>query len=144
MLSLISLVVMQGSAAPPFTSLSVPKSVAPHAKFEAKLTVSFAAGLHGYQNPPSDPDLIPLTVKLSKGDAKLISVTYPKGTDMSMEGEPKPLKVYTGSIAIIVKLQAGKKSGPLVVSLGFQQCNDSMCFPPGSVEAKAILHIAGK
>jgi hypothetical protein len=144
MLPLIPLIVMQGQAPVPVTSLTVPKSIAPHARFTATLTVKFADGLHGYQNPPSDPNFIPVTVKLSKGDAKLVSIGYPKGTDMTMQGDTKPTKVYSGNIVIHLKLQAGTKSGPIVVAVGYQQCNESMCYPPSSVDAKATLHLAAK
>jgi hypothetical protein len=144
MLALLPLIALQTENTAPVVSLSVPKSVAAHAKFEAKLTVTFADGLHGYQNPASDPNLIPVVVKLSKGDVKLVSVAYPKGKDMTMEGDSKPTKVYSGTIVIPVKMVAGSKSGDFVMALDYQQCNTSSCFPPSSVQAKATLHVGPK
>ncbi len=144
MVALLTLVALQVPNTPPTASVSLPKLVAPHAAFEAKLTVTFASGLHGYQNPPSDKFNIPVTVKLLKGDAKVQSIKYPRGTDLAMAGEAKPTRVYSGTIVIPVRLVAGSKSGDLVMAVDYQQCTSSNCFPPASVQAKAALHVAKK
>jgi hypothetical protein len=138
--SLIALLALQGDNVPPVVSL---KLVTPHVTankaFTANLVVKFADGLHGYQNPPSDQFEIPVTVKLKSGEAKLIKIGYPKGADMTMPGDTKPTKVYSGSITIPLSFKAGKHLGPVVVTLNYQQCTGANCFPPSAVDAKADL-----
>jgi hypothetical protein len=138
------LLATQPGNVPPTVKLSLPPKVVSHAAFDAKLTVTFSAGLHGYQNPPSDQYSIPVVVKLLKGDAKLVKVEYPKGADLLMAGESKPAKVYSGSVTIPVHLVAGTKTGDLVFSVDYQQCTESNCFPPSAVQAKGTLHVAKK
>jgi|SRR5579862_1592179 len=144
MLPLIALLAAQAANTPPTAVLSLPKQVASHATFDAKLALTFAPGLHGYQNPPSDQFEIPVTVKLVKGDARLVSVKYPKGTDMTMAGDSKPTRVYTGTVPILVHLTAGTKGGELVLQVDYQQCNEASCYPPAQVRAKANLAVGKK
>jgi DsbC/DsbD-like thiol-disulfide interchange protein len=127
---------------PPVVTAQVPAHVAPHAAFQAKLQIKFAEGLHAYQNPPSDPYTIPVKISVKGSVAKLVKVSYPKGTPMALGGDPKPAMVYSGVITVPIKLTAGTKSGNLVFQVDYQQCNSGSCFPPASVTAKAALHVA--
>jgi len=133
----------QGDTAPKATlAVSSPK-VTVGKSFTAVLTVTFAEGLHGYQNPPTDPTLIPVTVKLSDGTFKLVKVAYPKGVPASVGGESKPVAVYEGTVKIPITLIAPKKPGKVAlnVSFGYQQCNSAACFPPGTVAAKVSVNV---
>ena len=105
------------------------------------VTITFATGLHGYQNPPADKFQIPITIKLKSGATKLVKVVYPKGIPMKMEGDEKPSMVYEGTIKIPVTIQSGTKSGAVVITFNYQQCTSSNCFPPSAVEAKTNLAI---
>jgi len=134
---LIAALLMQGPNVPPVASVKLVTShVAAGKPFTANLVVKFADGLHGYQNPPSDQFEIPVKISLKSGDAKLVKVAYPKGTDMTMSGDTKPTKVYSGTVVFPLSFKAGKKLGPLVVSVNYQQCTDANCFPPSEVDAK--------
>lgn len=131
----------QGDSAPT-TSLSVSGAKVYAGKsFTATLSITFAEGLHGYQNPPTDPTLIPVTVKLADKVFKLVSVAYPKGVPASVGGETKPVNVYEGTVKIPIKLIAPAKAGKAVlsVSIGYQQCNAASCFPPGTLAAKTSV-----
>ena len=112
--------------------------------FTATLIVTFAEGLHGYQNPPSNPDLIPVEVKTGDKTFTVVKVAYPKGTPMPMPGEPKPLAVYSGTVKIPVTLKAPTKLGKTSLKLVFayQQCNDKACFPPSKVNVEASVNVA--
>jgi DsbC/DsbD-like thiol-disulfide interchange protein len=147
-LALLPLLVLSGPAIQdeaPSASLKFAKATAaPGEKLKATLTVTFAPGLHGYQNPPAEEFQIPVTVKVVEKGFSLVKATYPAGTDFTMEGEAKPAKVYEGMISIPIELKASAKAGTYNVNVrvDYQQCNASSCFPPGSVTAKAKLVVA--
>jgi len=141
--SLATLAAAQDDTPPKVTlTLGSPTAMANKA-IHATLTVTFSEGLHGYQNPPSDPSLIPVTVKSADNVFKVVMVQYPKGTPTKVDGEPKPINVYQGTIKIPVVIQAPSKLGKATVSLSFkyQQCNQQSCFAPGTIVAKATVNI---
>jgi DsbC/DsbD-like thiol-disulfide interchange protein len=107
------------------------------------VTVTFAEGLHGYQNPPSEDFQMPVTVKVDGKTFKLIKANYPKGVDATMAGDPKSFKAYLGTVTIPVTLKAPAKAGShtLKVVVSYQQCNDQSCFPPGDVAAIAKVKV---
>jgi hypothetical protein len=76
----------QGDTAPKVSLSATSPKVYAGKPFKAILTVTFAEGLHGYQNPPTDPTLIPVTVKLADKIFKLVTVSYPKGVPASVGG----------------------------------------------------------
>ncbi|MDR3688478.1 MAG: protein-disulfide reductase DsbD family protein [Fimbriimonas sp.] len=132
---------------PPVVKLKVGSPVVLASKpFKATLSVTFGPGLHAYQNPPSDPTNIPITVKAGDKVFKVLSVSYPKGVAKAIPAETKAINVYSGTIQIPITLQAPAKTGrlPIEVSLGYQQCTDQSCFPPSSVTAKATVIISSK
>lgn len=133
----------QGDTAPK-VSITVPKTtVAAGKPVQAILTVTFAEGLHGYQNPPTDPTLIPVVVKSADALFKVTKVSYPKGTPAKVGGESAPVNVYAGTIKIPVTLTAPTKLGQATLTLKFdyQQCNEQACFPPNSITAKLNLTV---
>ena len=134
-------VVAQSNPAPTLTLKLASQAAAAGKPLQATLTVTFAEGLHGYQNPPTDPTLIPVVVKLADKTFSLVSVKYPKGTPAKVGGEDKPINVYQGTIQIPITLKAPAKLGKttLKVSFDYQQCNETACFPPGSVSAEASV-----
>ena len=133
----------QGDTAPKVT-ITVPKSSVVAGKpIQATLIVTFADGLHGYQNPPTDPTLIPVVVSSADKIFKVVKVTYPKGTPAKVGGESTPVNVYAGTIKIPVTLLAPVKLGKTTLSLKFdyQQCNEQACFPPSSIVSKFSLTV---
>jgi DsbC/DsbD-like thiol-disulfide interchange protein len=109
------------------------------------ITLTFSEGLHGYQNPPTVDYQIPVKVSAPKGTT-LSKVSYPKGVDFLMAGETSPSKVYEGRLEIPVEIKVGKKPGKTTIKLtiDYQQCNMSSCFPPSKLEVRAPLTITKK
>lgn len=139
----ISAVGLCQGAPPTVTLKAAAGSVTAGKAFSAVLTITFPDGLHGYQNPPTDPSLIPLAVTAGDKVFKLVKVAYPKGTPTKVAGEDKPINVYSGTIKVPVTLQAPTKLGKAVIklSVGYQECNEQSCFPPGSVVAQVPVTV---
>ena len=141
----IATAAVQGPDEAPTASLKFAKATAaPGEKVKATLTVTFAPGLHGYQNPPAQDYQIPVVVKVVEKGFTLVKASYPPGIDFTMAGETTPSKVYEGTISIPLEIKASSKAGTynVNVQLDYQQCNDSSCFPPGNVKTKAKLVVA--
>lgn len=124
----------------PELSLSLPtEPVAPGANFEATLVFTLDPGFHAYQNPPSDPSNIPLSVEAGAGTT-LRGARYPKGVAKPFPGFETPLAMYEGTVRVPVTLTApsapGKHTAELKVR--YQICDDSNCWPPatGTVQAQ--------
>jgi len=127
---------------PPTVSLSLSqKAVKPGEPVKGTVSVTFAPGLHGYQNPPTQDYMIPVRVESASKDVKLAKVNYPPGQVKEAGGEEAA--VYDGTIQIPVTLEVPKKPGPLKITLKvhYQQCTDVTCFPPSSVEATANITV---
>ncbi len=126
-------------------TLTVDKStVAAGATVTGRVTVTFPDGYHAYQNPPSEDFEIPLKLEAGKASKfKLVKVTYPKGTPMSVGGEPKPSAVYTDTIVIpvVLKAPAGVGASSVSINVNYQQCNASSCLPPDMLELTAKLTV---
>jgi thiol:disulfide interchange protein DsbD len=133
-----------GQAAAPTATLKFDKPTAvPGSVVKATLTLSFAEGLHGYQNPPAEEFQIPVSVTVTEKGFVLVKAKYPKGADFTMAGESKPTKVYAGTVSIPLEIKASKKPGTYNVNVrvDYQQCNESSCFPPSDLTAKAKLTV---
>jgi len=135
---LISALSVFASAQAPEPTLTVseaPKAVAAGSKLTLTVTVSFADGLHGYQNPPAQEFEIPVTVKIDGKEFKLVKAAYPAGIDATVGGGDKPTKTYAGTIKIPITVSVPAKVGAktLKVVVSYQQCNETACFPPADV-----------
>lgn len=110
------------------------------------VTVTFAPGLHGYQNPPSEDYMIPVAVSSATETSKVILITYPVGVPATVGGETKPAMTYEGTIDIPVLVRIPNEIGEQTVSVSvrYQQCNDSACFPPGRAKADAKVLVKSK
>src|SRR5690348_10112222 len=92
----ICLAVGQGNTAPA-VKLVLPKEAKPGATVKGTVELTFAEGLHGYQNPPTDEYQIPVKVDAeTKGFT--LKATYPKGIMKAIGGDPKPSAVYEGTV----------------------------------------------
>ncbi len=129
---------------PPTVSVSLdnPKP-APGAVVKGKVLVTFAPGLHAYQNPPTMDYMIPLTVASATTGIKLTKVSYPKGEVKMVAGEDSA--VYDGSVSIPFEFVAGTAPGKAAIKLkvGYQQCTDSNCFAPDEVMAEVPFEVVG-
>ncbi|MEZ0325375.1 MAG: protein-disulfide reductase DsbD domain-containing protein [Fimbriimonas sp.] len=137
------------------TVLSFAQDIAPKAELKldkttavagstvkGKIILTFADGLHGYQNPPSDDYQIPTKIEAAKGTT-LLKTIYPKGEPFLMSGEEKPAMVYQGRVEIPVEIKVPAKAGKQTIKLAvnYQQCNDNSCFPPGKIELSSKLTV---
>ena len=118
------------------------EGVTPGAVVKGTLTMTFADGWHGYQNPPSDPYQNPVTIALSTKGFKFSKVTYPVGIIKDFAGTKTA--VYEGEITIPFEFIAPKKIGKVALTfkLDYQQCNESSCLPPASMTLKGSLDVA--
>jgi DsbC/DsbD-like thiol-disulfide interchange protein len=132
--------------APTISVSAPPKQVAAGAKVTLTVTVTFGPGLHGYQNPPAQDYEIPVTVKIDGKEFKVVKIAYPAGVDTKMGGSEKPTKAYEGTIKIPITLTAPTKVGAknLKITVGYQQCDESTCFPPGDVSATVKVNVVKK
>jgi DsbC/DsbD-like thiol-disulfide interchange protein len=99
--------------------------------------IEFAEGLHGYQNPPSDPYETPVKISIADKRFKILKVVYPKGVPFKQDEAVKGSQVYMGSIAIPVTIGLVKGAKvpsvfTIPVKVAYQQCSNSTCFPPST------------
>lgn len=134
------------AAEPTVTVSAPPKQVAAGSKITLTVTVTFGPGLHGYQNPPAQDYEIPVTVKIDGKEFKVVKIAYPAGVDTKMGGSEKPTKAYEGAIKIPITLTAPAKIGAknLKITVGYQQCDESTCFPPGDISATVKVNVVKK
>jgi thiol:disulfide interchange protein DsbD len=104
------------------------------------VTVTFAPGLHGYQNPPVPKDVLPVSVKPGDG-TELKSATYPKGFMAEFAGVQAMF--YADTISIPVVIAAPKTTGKVTLNLGFfyQQCDENLCYIPTTIPVSAEVTI---
>ncbi|HWA83271.1 MAG TPA: protein-disulfide reductase DsbD domain-containing protein [Fimbriimonadaceae bacterium] len=138
----VCLAVAQTNTAPT-VKVVLPKTAKPGATVSGTIELSFADGLHGYQNPPTDEYQIPVKVSVDTKGFTLKKVTYPKGVMKSIGGDPKPCGVYEGTVKIPIVVTIPAKAGAAEVKfvVSYQQCNDASCFPPAKVTGIAKLQI---
>ncbi|MBI3721177.1 MAG: thioredoxin family protein [Fimbriimonas ginsengisoli] len=117
--------------------------VKPRAVATGVAKITFAPGLHGYQNPPSESYLIPVGLKIDP-PFTLAGVKYPAGVDATVGGADKPVKTYSGTIAIPFSFRAPQSGGkqPLRLRVTYQQCDETTCYPPSEVSAVTIVEVA--
>ena len=146
LLSLMALVAFAQDT-PPKVSLKLDKTTGTAGStLKGTVTIEFLDNLHGYQNPQEDKSLIPIEVVAGDKTTKIVKVEYPKGIDMKVLGFDKPIKVYEGTIKIPVtfKLPDAVGAANLKISVKYQQCNESNCFPPGSKDLSAKVTVSKK
>jgi DsbC/DsbD-like thiol-disulfide interchange protein len=114
------------------------------------ITTHFAVapGWHIYGAPlPAGEDLTPTSLSFAKDLAAHQSVTMPPPTPLRFEALGETLPVYQGDFTSSAELQLKPdlKPGPQTISgtLRFQECNDSLCKMPRTVEFTLPLQISG-
>ena len=128
---------------PPTVVVTGPTTAVHGKTVTVTVKVTFAEGLHGYQNPPSNPDLIPIKLSLDNKDVKVKTIKYPAGKDESVGGDPAKVRVYENTISIPVTIVAPTKKGKIKLAfrLDYQQCNSQACYPPDTVNGSASLTV---
>jgi DsbC/DsbD-like thiol-disulfide interchange protein len=119
-------------------------TVAPGRPITGKVNITFADGLHAYQNPPTKDYQIPVSLSATTETIKLIRISYPQGEEHAIGGESDPSRSYSGTISIPFLIKAPMKAGShkIALSLRYQQCTDSMCFAPKSVPINLTFKVA--
>ena len=112
----------------------------------AKLAASLGEGYHVNSNTPHEAYLIPLKLTWTPAPLEVASVTFPKPHDEKYQFSPdEALSVFTGNFEIVTKFKvpADAASGPAIIAgkLRYQACNNTMCFPPKTVDVKLPVEI---
>jgi hypothetical protein len=114
------------------------------------LTAHFAVapGWHIYGAPlPAGEDLTPTSLSFGPELAARQSVKMPLPTPLHFAALGETLPVYQGDFTSSVELQLkpGLKPGPQTITgtLRFQECNDSLCKMPRTVNFTLPLQISG-
>jgi DsbC/DsbD-like thiol-disulfide interchange protein len=125
---------------PPTAQLSLPKSGKPGQKVKAIVKLTFAPGLHGYQNPPTKDYMIPVSIKSTVKDITC-KPSYPSGVVKDFAGESAA--VYEGTVEIPVMVTLPKKPGTVQIKLevSYQQCNEQACYPPGTINLTGKISV---
>jgi len=122
-------------------SVQIPKEVRASKIVTGVVSITIPKGFHAYQNPPTSPEMIPLSVKANTKLSQF-RIRYPKGAiETGFDG--KPVAVYSGVIKVPIEFLAPTKPGSLALELEvrFQLCDDSTCFPPSSAVVKTKLQV---
>jgi thiol:disulfide interchange protein DsbD len=115
--------------------------------FEIAVVAEIPPAYHMNAHKVSDEFLIPTTVtaELPAG-VRQVDIVYPPGKLEKFSFSPTPLNVYQGKVKILVKLEAAAdaktRSLEIPLTLRYQACNESTCFPPVRVSLRAELTIA--
>jgi hypothetical protein len=115
--------------------------------FEIAVVADIPAAYHMNAHKTSDEYLIPTTVtaELPKGITQ-VSIAYPPGNLKKFGFSATPLNVYEGRAVIRIKLAASAQApvGSLEIplTLRYQACNETTCFPPARAPVTATLKIA--
>jgi DsbC/DsbD-like thiol-disulfide interchange protein len=121
--------------------------VAQGSAFEIAVVADIPPAYHMNAHKVSDEYLIPTTVtaELPKGITQ-VSISYPPGKLKKFGFSATPLNVYEGRAVIRVKLSASTQApvGSLKIplTLRYQACNETTCFPPAHGPVTATLKIA--
>lgn len=130
---------------PTVTIETTATSAKPGDEVEATMTVTFATGLHGYQNPQTDESIIPIEVKGGEG-VELVKVDYPKGESKIIEAiSPDPYFLHSGTITIPIRFKAPSAvpADGIPFEFHYQQCSDVTCFAPDKVDISLKLAVEG-
>jgi hypothetical protein len=116
-----------------------------NADVTAKIDVSIAAGYHVNSNAPHEAYLIPLRLTWIAAPLTVETVIFPKARDEKYSFSEEPLSVFTGNFEIATKFKvpADALNGPAILAgkLRYQACNNTMCFPPKTVEVKLPVEV---
>ncbi len=113
-----------------------PATIPAGGKSTIDVKLSVISGFHINAAKPKDPDLIPTAVsEVVTPGFKFGAVIYPKAVVINAPSlSQQPLLVYLGSNIVKIPITASKSVKPglykLSVSVQYQGCNTSACFPP--------------
>lgn len=103
-------------------------------------------GYHINANPATFPYLIATELALTPANGISVDfVTYPDALTKKFSFADEPLKVYEGETIVKAMLKAGPKaetgSYNLSAKLRVQACDDTVCYPPGTMDLSVPVAI---
>ncbi len=114
----------------------------------SKLSVQLRSGYHVSSSTPSEDYMVPLSLTWDASPLAVREILYPKPQSVSYSFSTKPISVYTSDFEIVTRFAVPAKA-PLGMSmlagkLRYQACNNTMCFPPKTVEVRLPVDIQSK
>ncbi len=112
------------------------------------LKVELDDTLHVQSDKPRDELLIPTVLTLSPPEGVSVeTITYPPAEDLDQTGSDEPLAVFPHAFTIGVRLSLGSgvALGDVDVPgrLEYQACDESVCYPPATVDTSWTLTVIG-
>jgi len=103
-------------------------------------------GYHINANPPTFPYLKATELELTPANGISVDfVTYPDALTKKFSFADEPLKVYEGELVVKAMLKAGPKAEAgthnLSAKLRVQACDDTVCYPPGTMDLNVPVAI---
>lgn len=141
----VALIQIAAANTPPTVRINLPSGEhKPGETISATVSITFGSGLHAYQNPPTEPYMIPVTVESGNSATQLKSVRYPRGVDKIVGGVTDAAAVYSGTIQVPVEIVVPNSPGSHEISIkvGYQQCDATTCYAPGSVTGTATIRVS--
>jgi len=133
--------VQEPTAAPARIELKLDAKTAPvGGALKGQVWVTFAAGWHGYQNPPMRDYEIPLKIEGATKEVKVKAV-YPKGELKDFAGAQTLM--YEGLVKVPITVTVPKKTGAykFELNVSYQQCNEGTCLPPESQKVAGSVNV---
>jgi len=131
----------------PILTIAPPRKIVAKRGSEAtaKLAVTLGEGYHVNSNAPHESYLIPLRLTWTPAPLAVDAVTYPKAHDEKYQFSDEALSIYTGTFEIATKFKVpgDTPTGPVILAgkLRYQACNNTMCFPPKTVDVRLPVEI---
>lgn len=132
-----------------FAPMAETDAVHPDGTVRAVVTVTLPKTFHMQSDAPRNPLLVAtaLTLQLPPG-VELLETRYPPTIELKQEGVDEALAVFERDyrIGILLKLGSDLPVGPLTIplSLRYQPCDESMCYPPTKITADWSLNVVPK
>ncbi len=103
-------------------------------------------GYHINANPPTFPYLKATELELTPGNGISVDfVSYPDALTKKFSFADEPLKVYEGETIVKAMLKAGPSAEAgrhnLSAKLRVQACDDTVCYPPGTMDLNVPVTI---
>jgi hypothetical protein len=137
-------------------AVAEPARAVPGGRCTIAVTIEFAPGFHAWPNEPVLPPpferlrAIPTTIEFASlpEGMELEGIDWPEATPVTVRytGRPIELMSYAGTVVAHVRLRvaADAPSGRTTVRLtvGYQTCDERLCYRPTTVERTVRLRVA--
>ena len=136
----------QGRPKVEMTPLAEADGVYPGSTLKVALQIALPDGVHMQSNKPRDPLLIPTRITAAPPVGIVASdVLFPPPTDFVQAGQSTPLAVFEQRFVAFFNVSVGKEIAPgsmqLPLTLRYQACDASTCFPPAREETTITLRV---